>query len=273
MVHEKYHVGKSSARRRGAFRQPAAGRAHLSIGEVLVRRHERNLALSARRAGGIFLLAQLQSDAHAAAAFIERAAGQGRLPADRLGRGDHCSRLLALCKSGDHVLLFVESYGPTRYIVQHLLAKFAVTHTMLSIEDLSGIEHLLQAKPTRLVIFESPTNPVTKIADIEHLTRHARAAGRLTVLDNTFAGFHNHGALRHRYLPAQPDQVRLRARRCHGRRDHCAPRTYRGHAQGHWSDGPRTRSACRFPDSTRHAHLLSALRAAVRQCARSSPSS
>jgi cystathionine beta-lyase/cystathionine gamma-synthase len=45
-----------------------------------------------------------------------------------------------------------------------------------------------------LVIFESPTNPVTKIADIEHLTRNARQAGCLTVLDNTFAGFHNHGA-------------------------------------------------------------------------------
>jgi cystathionine beta-lyase/cystathionine gamma-synthase len=101
--------------------------------------------------------------------------------------------LLALCKAGDHVLLFVESYAPTRYIVQHLLAKFAVTHTMLSIEDLCGIEQLLKAKPTRLVIFESPTNPVTKIADIEHLTANARAAGALSLLDNTFAGFHNHG--------------------------------------------------------------------------------
>src|ERR1700729_454298 len=102
--------------------------------------------------------------------------------------------LLALCKAGDHVLLFVESYGPTRYIVQHLLAKFGVTHTMLSIEDLAGIEQVPKEKPTRLAIFESPTNPVTKIADIEHLTTHARAAGALTVLDNTFAGFHNHGA-------------------------------------------------------------------------------
>jgi cystathionine beta-lyase/cystathionine gamma-synthase len=102
--------------------------------------------------------------------------------------------LFALCKAGDHVLLFVESYGPTRFIVQHLLAKFGVTHTMLSIEDLAGIEQALKEKPTRLVIFESPTNPVTKIADIEHLTMNARAAGCLTVLDNTFAGFHNHGA-------------------------------------------------------------------------------
>jgi cystathionine beta-lyase/cystathionine gamma-synthase len=102
--------------------------------------------------------------------------------------------LLSLCKQGDHILAFVESYGPTRYIVQHLLAKFGVAHTLLSIEDLAGIERLLRDVPTRLVVFESPTNPVTKIADIEHLTAHARRAGALTVLDNTFAGFHNHGA-------------------------------------------------------------------------------
>jgi cystathionine beta-lyase/cystathionine gamma-synthase len=102
--------------------------------------------------------------------------------------------LLSLCKQGDHILAFVESYGPTRYIVQHLLAKFGVAHTLLSIEDLPGIERLLRDTPTRLVVFESPTNPVTKIADIEHLTAHARRAGALTVLDNTFAGFHNHGA-------------------------------------------------------------------------------
>ena len=102
--------------------------------------------------------------------------------------------LLSLCKQGDHILAFVESYGPTRYIVQHLLAKFGVTHTLLSIEDLPGIERVLREVPTRLVVFESPTNPVTKIADIEHLTAHARRSGALTVLDNTFAGFHNHGA-------------------------------------------------------------------------------
>jgi cystathionine beta-lyase/cystathionine gamma-synthase len=100
---------------------------------------------------------------------------------------------LALCKQGDHVLAFVESYGPTRYIVQHVLAKFGVTHSLLSIEDRDGIEAVLTRGQTRLVLFESPTNPVTKIADIEHLTAHARRTGCLTVMDNTFAGFHNHG--------------------------------------------------------------------------------
>jgi len=101
--------------------------------------------------------------------------------------------LLSLCKQGDHILAFIESYGPTRYIVQHLLAKYGVTHTLLSIEDLAGIERVLRDTATRLIVFESPTNPVTKIADIEHLTRHARRANCLTVMDNTFAGFHNHG--------------------------------------------------------------------------------
>jgi cystathionine beta-lyase/cystathionine gamma-synthase len=101
--------------------------------------------------------------------------------------------LLALCRSGDHVLGFVESYGPTRYLVRQLLARYGVAHTLLSIEDRAGIERVLREVPTRLVIFESPTNPVTKIADIPHLTAHAAAAGALTVMDNTFAGFHNHG--------------------------------------------------------------------------------
>ena len=50
------------------------------------------------------------------------------------------STLLALCKAGDHVLAFVESYGPTRYLLQHVLAKFGVAHTLLSIEDRAGIE-------------------------------------------------------------------------------------------------------------------------------------
>jgi cystathionine beta-lyase/cystathionine gamma-synthase len=64
---------------------------------------------------------------------------------------------------------------------------------MLSIDDLDGLERVLATTPTRLVVFESPTNPVLKIADIERLTSIARRHGALTLLDNTLAGFHNHG--------------------------------------------------------------------------------
>jgi cystathionine beta-lyase/cystathionine gamma-synthase len=74
-----------------------------------------------------------------------------------------------------------------------VLGRFGVSHTMLSIEDLAGVERVLAERPTKLILFESPTNPVTRIADIERLTALARQHGALTVLDNTFAGFHNHG--------------------------------------------------------------------------------
>jgi cystathionine beta-lyase/cystathionine gamma-synthase len=110
------------------------------------------------------------------------------------GVGAISQTLLALTSQGDHVIGFIESYNPTRYLIRRVLGRFGVTHTLLSIEDLAGVERTLAARPTRLVFFESPTNPVTKIADIPALTRLARAAGALSLLDNTFAGFHQHGA-------------------------------------------------------------------------------
>jgi cystathionine beta-lyase/cystathionine gamma-synthase len=101
--------------------------------------------------------------------------------------------LLALLKSGDHVVHFAELYPPTRVIVGRMLARFGVTSTMLSIDDVHGLERLLATTPTRLVVFESPSNPVLKVADIERITAAARRHGALTLLDNTLAGFHNHG--------------------------------------------------------------------------------
>jgi cystathionine beta-lyase/cystathionine gamma-synthase len=101
--------------------------------------------------------------------------------------------LLSLTKQGDHVLFFIETYGPTRNIIRRLLARFGVENTMLSIEDLAGVENVLASRPTRLVIFESPTNPVTKVADIEKLVALAHRHGALALIDNTFAGFHQHG--------------------------------------------------------------------------------
>jgi cystathionine beta-lyase/cystathionine gamma-synthase len=120
---------------------------------------------------------------------------QGRDDAIVLGSGVAATSaaFLSLLKQGDHVLGFVETYAPTRRTLQRILARFGVSLTLLSIEDLEGVERVLAERPTRLVIFESPTNPVTKIADIPRLTELAHRHGALVALDNTFAGLHNHG--------------------------------------------------------------------------------
>src|SRR5580700_4327376 len=109
------------------------------------------------------------------------------------GVGAISQSLLALTRQGEHVLCFVETYNPTRYLIRRLLGRFGVESTMLSIEDLAGVERVLSTTPTRLVVFESPTNPMTKVADIAAITALAQAHGALTLMDNTFAGPHQHG--------------------------------------------------------------------------------
>jgi methionine-gamma-lyase len=101
--------------------------------------------------------------------------------------------LIGLLKSGDHLVHFAEMYGPTRALIARLLGRYGVSSTMLSVDDLDGLERVLATTPTRLVVFESPTNPVLKVVDLERITALARAHGALTVLDNTLAGPHNHG--------------------------------------------------------------------------------
>jgi len=109
------------------------------------------------------------------------------------GVGVVSNTLLSLTKQGDHVLAFVELYGPTRNLLRRILGKFGVSHTLLSVADLEGIERVLSATPTRLVLFESPTNPINRIADITAIAGLARRHGALSVLDNTMAGPHQHG--------------------------------------------------------------------------------
>ena len=101
--------------------------------------------------------------------------------------------LLGLLRAGDHVVYFAELYGPTRALLAKLLGRYGVTGTLLSIDDLEGLDRVLRSTPTRLVAFESPTNPVVKVADLGRITALARAQGALTLLDNTLAGLHNHG--------------------------------------------------------------------------------
>jgi cystathionine beta-lyase/cystathionine gamma-synthase len=104
--------------------------------------------------------------------------------------------LLALLSPGDELLLFRESYQPSRTVGRNLLGRFGIKMRLFSITDLNECERAL-AEPLpsgkkRLLFFESPTNPVCRVADLERLCGMARRHGALTLLDNTFAGLHQH---------------------------------------------------------------------------------
>ena len=101
--------------------------------------------------------------------------------------------LLGTLSAGDRIVIFVESYRPARVAVRRFLSRFGVEFSMLSIHDLDGIERELARPETKVVLFESPTNPMLHIADVGAIVELAKRHDVVTVLDNTFAGLHNHG--------------------------------------------------------------------------------
>jgi cystathionine beta-lyase/cystathionine gamma-synthase len=101
--------------------------------------------------------------------------------------------LLGNLESGNRVVIFVESYRPNRVAVRRFLAKLGVAHTMLSVHDHEAIAHAFADERTKLVLFEAPTNPMMQVPDLEAIVRLAKQHHVVTVLDNTFAGLHNHG--------------------------------------------------------------------------------
>ncbi len=91
--------------------------------------------------------------------------------------------ILALTKSGDHVVLFDECYRMTREFVDSTLSRFGVTASLVKTIDASAIRN-----ETRLVIGEMPTNPHLRCIDLEQLVATCKGKrGLKTMIDATFA--------------------------------------------------------------------------------------
>ena len=94
--------------------------------------------------------------------------------------------LFSFLKAGDHVVSARALFGSCRYIVEDLLPRFGVQTTLIDGRDLSAWEAAMRPN-TRAVFFETPTNPVLELVDIEAVSKNAHRAGALVVVDNVFA--------------------------------------------------------------------------------------
>jgi O-succinylhomoserine sulfhydrylase len=94
--------------------------------------------------------------------------------------------LFSFLKAGDHVVSARALFGSCRYIVEDLLPRFGVQTTLIDGRDLSAWEAAMRPN-TRAVFFETPTNPVLELVDIEAVSKIAHRAGALVVVDNVFA--------------------------------------------------------------------------------------
>jgi cystathionine beta-lyase/cystathionine gamma-synthase len=101
--------------------------------------------------------------------------------------------LLGNLEAGNRVVIFAESYRPNRIAVRRFLPKLGVEFVMLSVHDHEAIAKEFADERTKLVLFEAPTNPMLQVPDLEAIVSLAKQSNVVTVLDNTFAGLHNHG--------------------------------------------------------------------------------
>ncbi len=101
------------------------------------------------------------------------------------GLAAETSLLLALLKKGDTILASDDLYGGTRRIFESVIKKFGVDFRTVDFTSTASFE--TEARSSRIIWVETPSNPLLKIIDIAKLSKMAHENGSLLVVDNTFA--------------------------------------------------------------------------------------
>jgi len=95
------------------------------------------------------------------------------------------SVIMALLKSGDHILCSRDVFGSTRVMIDKYIAKFGVEVTYVALADLSAWQAAIKPN-TRMLFCETPSNPLSEVADLEALSKLAKKSQALLVVDNCF---------------------------------------------------------------------------------------
>ncbi|MEO1642408.1 MAG: O-succinylhomoserine sulfhydrylase [Pseudomonadota bacterium] len=102
------------------------------------------------------------------------------------GMGAISSAMIAPCSAGDHVVAASALFGSCRHICSTILPRYGVETEFVNGADMAAWERAL-SKPTRLVLIESPSNPLLDAVNIAAVAELAHAAGAKLVVDNVFA--------------------------------------------------------------------------------------
>ncbi len=94
--------------------------------------------------------------------------------------------LMALVKSGDHVLVSRGIYASTFSLLDMLSTKFQVSYTLADLSDEKVVRKAIRPNTT-VIYVETPVNPTMELMDIGGCARVAKEFGATVVVDNTFA--------------------------------------------------------------------------------------
>ncbi len=122
------------------------------------------------------------------AAFQERLAvmeGAEACVATASGMSAILSLVMALCSAGDHVVASAGLFGATQQLLGTIMPRFGVQVSFVAPTKVEAWEAAIRPE-TKLFFLETPSNPLTEIADIAALAKLAHARGILLVVDNCF---------------------------------------------------------------------------------------
>lgn len=103
------------------------------------------------------------------------------------GIGALTAMVSLLLKAGDKVVAINSIYGGTYRFFHQVFEHFGVELLSLSPQNMEEVDHFLAKHHPKWMLFETPTNPLLQVQDIEALTRIAKQHGVFVVVDNTFA--------------------------------------------------------------------------------------
>lgn len=94
--------------------------------------------------------------------------------------------VLGLVSAGEHVIGQKSTYGGTASVLLNLLPRLGISTTVVDQTDPDAFERALTPK-TRLILVESPSNPLLQVTDLSAIAALAKAHNVITLADNTFA--------------------------------------------------------------------------------------
>ena len=94
--------------------------------------------------------------------------------------------IMGLVKAGDHIVAGRALFGSCRWILNNWAPRFGVETTLVPAPDLKAWEAAIRPN-TKLVLIETPANPLLELTDIAAVAEMAHAVGAKVLVDNVFA--------------------------------------------------------------------------------------
>jgi O-succinylhomoserine sulfhydrylase len=93
--------------------------------------------------------------------------------------------VMGLLKAGDHVICSRSVFGAVITLFEKNLGRFGLQTTFVEATDLKAWEAAVQPN-TKMLFLETPSNPLMEVLDVGALSKIAKKAGAVLVVDNCF---------------------------------------------------------------------------------------